>query len=87
MLAAVRAMTILSSFRETGPPFESNTKILNVFSPGFARLSSTVAPSLSAIRPDDQPVSRLSIWNSVPAAAIPPTFATIRALESGVRAM
>ena len=87
MLAAVRAMTILSSRRATGPPFESNTKTLKTFSPGLARLSSTEAPSLSAMRPDDQPVSRLSIWNSAPSAALPPSLATIFALESGVRAM
>jgi hypothetical protein len=61
MLAAVLAMTILSSFRETGPPLESKTKILKVFSPGFARINSTAAPSFNARRPDDQPVSKLSI--------------------------
>jgi hypothetical protein len=58
-----------------------------MLSPGLVRLTSTLAPSFSATRPDDQPVSRLSIWNSMPVARLPPSLATILALGSGVRAM
>ena len=61
MLAAVRAMTILSSRSDTGPPLESNTNTLKVLSPGLVRLSSIPAPSFRAMRPEDHPVSRLSI--------------------------
>lgn len=46
---------------DTGPPLESNTNTLKVLSPGLVRLSSIPAPSFKAMRPEDHPVSRLSI--------------------------
>ena len=61
ILAAVRLMTILSWLRAIGPPLPSNRNTLNVFSPGFDKLSSTLAPSFKTTRPEDQPVSKLSI--------------------------
>ena len=66
IVAAVRVITILASFSSIGPPAASKTKILNVFSPDFVRVTSTVAPSFRATRPEDQPVSRLSTWNAAP---------------------
>ena len=85
--SVVRVITILLFSNLTGPPLASNIQTLKVLSPILDKVTSIVAASFKATRPESHPVSKLSILNSAPGIAAPPNLAMILALLEGVRAV
>src|SRR5476651_268464 len=86
-LAVVRAIKIRSLAIFWGRPAPSKTKTRKLLPPIFPNGKSKAAPFLRGIRPDDQPGSRLSIWNSAPEISASPNLATIFAFGLVVRAI